>query len=90
VLDEVDDNESDDFTDFDDDKDAPKPSDEQRALMASFEKACRDRARQRLIAVERQAHLEVRDMWQRAHRCTADTADDMDLMARVEAGTLHV
>jgi hypothetical protein len=90
LLDEVDDNESDDFADFDDDEDTPDPFDEQRALMASFEKARRDRARQRLIAAHRQAHLEVRDMWQRAHRCTADTADDMDLMARVEAGTLHV
>jgi hypothetical protein len=28
-------------------------------------------------------------MWQRARRGTADTTDDMDLIARVEAGTLR-
>jgi hypothetical protein len=28
-------------------------------------------------------------MWQCAHQGTADTADDMDLMAWVEAGTLR-
>jgi hypothetical protein len=42
VLDEVHDDESDDFADFDNDEDAPDPADEQRALMAMFETARRD------------------------------------------------
>jgi hypothetical protein len=89
VLDEVNNDKSDDFADFDDDEDALDPADEQRALLSLFETDCHDRAAQRLMAAERQAHQEARDMWQRSRRGTADTTDDMDLMARVEAGTLH-
>jgi hypothetical protein len=46
VLDEVDNDESDDFTEFDDEEDASDVSKEQRALVASFETARRDRAAQ--------------------------------------------
>jgi hypothetical protein len=78
VLDEVDDDESEDFADFNDDEDAPDPADEQRAMMASFEIARCDRVVQQFMATERQAHEEVRGMWQRGHQ-VAD--EDMYLMA---------
>jgi hypothetical protein len=38
--------------------------------MASFETARRDRAVQQFMAAERQAHEEVRGMWQRSHQVT--------------------
>jgi hypothetical protein len=62
-----------DFADFDDDEDMLDPADEQRALMASFETARRDRALHEFMATERQAHQEVRDMWQRATTSPART-----------------
>jgi hypothetical protein len=83
VLDEVDDDdESDDFTDFHDDEDALNPADEQRALMSSFEMARRDQ--------------DAQGSWPRSGKfsrrsgtCGNAPADDMDLMARVEANTLR-
>jgi hypothetical protein len=80
VLDE------DDFADFDDNEDASDPTDKQRALMASFVTTRRDRALHEFMAVEHQAHQEVRDMWHRAHQVTGE---DMDLMARVTMGTVR-
>jgi hypothetical protein len=44
LLDEVDDGEEDDFANFDDEEGALDFADEQRALVALFRTACRDRA----------------------------------------------
>jgi hypothetical protein len=52
MLDEVN---NEDSNDFDDDKNAPEVTDEQHALLASFESACRDPAGQHLMATKRQA-----------------------------------
>jgi hypothetical protein len=88
---EVPDDESDDFADFDDNEDAPDLADEQRALMASFKTARRDRAFQQFMDAERHAHQEVKDMWQRHAESHAHqgTSEDMDLMARVTMDTVH-
>jgi hypothetical protein len=56
VDNEVDDDESDDFADFNNDEDALDPADKQRAPMASFEMARRDQDVQQFMATERQAH----------------------------------
>jgi hypothetical protein len=50
VLDEVDDEDS-DLDDFDKEEDAPGVTDEQRALLASFETAHRDQAGRQLMVV---------------------------------------
>jgi hypothetical protein len=55
----------------DDEEDAPDVTEEQWALMASFETAGYDRAGQHLMGVERQAQREVRDMAQRAAQIEA-------------------
>jgi hypothetical protein len=100
VLDKVDNDESNDFVDFDDEDDAPDVTEEQRALVASFETARRDRAGQQLMAVERQAQCEVRDMAQHVARVEAHqgnraalaawgTDDDMDLINRVAVATVR-
>jgi hypothetical protein len=99
VLNEVDNDESDDFADFADKEDAPDISEEQQALVALFETAHRDRAAQQLMAAERQAHREARDMAHRAlgvkaHRgnraamAAWGTGEDMDLMNRVAVATM--
>jgi hypothetical protein len=100
VLDEVDDDdESDDLADFDE-EDAMDVSEEQRALVASFETTRRARAAQQLMALERQAHRKVRDMAQRAARVEAHrgnraamaawgTGEDMDLMNRKAVAIVH-
>jgi hypothetical protein len=62
VLNEVDDDESDDFADFDEEEDAPDVTEEQWALVALSETIRRDRAGQQLMATERQAQCEVRDI----------------------------
>jgi hypothetical protein len=80
VLDE------DDFADFNDNEDAPDPADKQRALVASFVTAHRDRALHEFMAAERQAHQEAWDIWHRAHQVAGE---DMDLMARVTMGTVR-
>jgi hypothetical protein len=73
VLDEVGDDDSDDFADFDDDEDALNPADEQRALVASFGTTHHDQAVQQFMVAEHQAHQEVRDMWQCTTRSPART-----------------
>jgi hypothetical protein len=85
VLNKVNNDDEDDFANFDE-EDVPDPTDEQRALVALFEMACHDRAMQQFMVAERQAHQEVRGMWQRAHQVAGE---DMDLMARVTMATLH-
>jgi hypothetical protein len=44
VLDEVNNDKSDDFADFNDDEDASDPAEEQRTLLSLFETDCHDRA----------------------------------------------
>jgi Zn-dependent M32 family carboxypeptidase len=91
MLDEVNNEDSDDF---DDDKNAPEVTDEQHALLASFESACRDPAGQHLMATKRQALSKRRATAQRttyeiAHKGNRAMAaawgideDDDDLMQR--------
>jgi hypothetical protein len=55
TLEEYDDDGSDDFGNFNDEKDALGVTDEQRALLESFETARRDEAPRRLMAAKRQA-----------------------------------
>jgi hypothetical protein len=55
TLEEYDDDGSDDFGNFNDEKDALGVTDEQRALLESFETTRRDEAPRRLMAARRQA-----------------------------------
>jgi hypothetical protein len=64
MLYKVDNEESNDFTYFDDDRDASGVTDEQ-ALLVSFESACRDQAGRQLMAAERQALSDRKAMVQR-------------------------
>jgi hypothetical protein len=68
VLDEVDDDE---LEDFDDKEDTLDVTEEQWSLVASFETTRRDRAGQQLMDAERQAQRKVKDMAQRAARVEA-------------------